>query len=105
MENQTPYQNQNPGQNQNPNYGTNYAAPKNQSTVSIGDWIITLIILCIPLVNLIMLFVWAFGSSTPVSKANWAKAQLIFMLIGFILVIAFYGTIAALVVGAATMGS
>ena len=101
MENQTPYQNQ----NQNPNYGTNYAAPKNQSAISIGDWIITLIILWIPLVNLIMLFVWAFGSSTPVSKANFAKAQLIFMLIGFILVIAFYGTIAALVVGAATMGS
>lgn len=66
---------------------------KNQSVVSIGDWIVTMILMCIPLVNFIMLLVWAFSSSTPVSKANWAKASLIFMIIGIVFVILFWGAI------------
>ena len=47
-------------------------------------------------VNFIMLLVWAFSAGTPVSKANWAKATLIFMLIGFVLVILFWGAIGGL---------
>lgn len=66
---------------------------KNQSVVSIGDWIVTMILMCIPVVNFIMLLVWAFSSSTPVSKANWAKASLIFMIIGIAFVILFWGAI------------
>ena len=54
---------------------------QNNSVVSVGEWIITILLMIIPLVNIIMLFVWAFGSGTPVSKANWAKASLIWMLI------------------------
>lgn len=53
--------------------------------VSVGDWMLTYILLCIPLINIIMLFVWAFGSS-PESKANWAKATLLWMVIGGVLV-------------------
>ena len=63
---------------------------RNQSIVTIGDWIITMILMCI------MLLVWAFSAGTPVSKANWAKATLIFMLIGFVLVILFWGAIGGL---------
>ena len=69
---------------------------RNQSIVTIGDWIITMILMCIPFVNFIMLLVWAFSAGTPVSKANWAKATLIFMLIGFVLVILFWGAIGGL---------
>jgi len=58
-------------------------------SVSVGEWIVTYLIMCVPLVNLIMLFVWAFGSGTKSSKANWAKASLIFMAIGIVLGIAF----------------
>ncbi len=50
---------------------------QNNQTVKTGDWIVTLLITAIPLIGLIMLFVWAFGSSTNPSKANWAKAGLI----------------------------
>ncbi len=73
---------------------------ENKSVVSLGDWLITMLIMLIPFVNFIMLFVWAFSSSTPVSKANWAKASLVFMLIGFVLLLLFWGSIAAMVVGA-----
>lgn len=77
-------------------------AKGNKSVVSMGEWLITMLIMIIPLVNLIMLFVWAFGSNTPESKANWAKAQLVWMVIGVILVAIFWGTIAAIFVGAAS---
>lgn len=76
---------------------------RNQSVITVGDWIITMILMAIPFVNIIMLFVWAFGSGTPVSKANWAKASLIFMLIGIILMIIFWGFFASLLF--AGMGS
>ncbi len=49
--------------------------------VSVGDWILTIIISAIPLVNIIMLLVWAFSSGTNPSKANWAKAYLVFLAI------------------------
>lgn len=78
---------------------------KNKSVVSIGDWIITMIIMVIPLVNIIMLFVWAFGSNTAESKANWAKASLIFAVLGIIISIIFGGAIIAAIASMASMGS
>ncbi len=45
--------------------------------VSVGDWMLTYLLMCIPLVNIIMLLVWAFGGGAPESKSNWAKASLI----------------------------
>jgi len=46
-------------------------------------------------VNIIMLFVWGFGSGTNPSKANWAKATLIWVLIWIVLGILFFGIFAA----------
>ena len=63
--------------------------------MSVGDWVITMIIASIPLIGIIMLFVWAFGSDTNLSKKNWAKAILIFF--GIIIVI--YILILALFLG------
>ncbi len=56
--------------------------------VSMGDWMITMLLMAIPIVNLIMVFVWAFGGGAPLSKANWAKAMLVWILIGIVLWIA-----------------
>ncbi len=67
------------------------------TSVSVGNWIVTYILLCIPIVNIVLLFVWAFGSNTPESKANWAKAMLLLMLIG----IAFYVVLFVVLGGAA----
>ena len=55
--------------------------------ISIGEWVITIIIIAIPIVGFIMLFVWGFGSNTQPSKANWAKATLI--MIGISIVLSF----------------
>lgn len=60
--------------------------------LSVGDWMLTLFLTAIPILGIIMLFVWAFGSNTPTSKANWAKAALIWILIITVL----YGVIFAI---------
>ena len=39
-----------------------------EEPVSFGDWMVTMLLMCIPCVNIIMLFVWGFGSGTR--KAN-----------------------------------
>ncbi|CAB0150291.1 hypothetical protein PSI9734_00844 [Pseudidiomarina piscicola] len=57
----------------------------NSSTVSVGEWMLTIFLTFIPLVNLIALIIWAFSSGTKPSKANWAKASLLWMVIAIAL--------------------
>lgn len=67
-----------------PPYGTPDTQP-----VSIGGWIGVMLLSCLPLINLIMLFVWAFSSSTKKSLKNYARAALImFLIVAVITVIA-----------------
>ena len=61
--------------------------------ISIGEWVITIIIIAIPIVGFIMLFVWGFGSNTQPSKANWAKATLIMIGISIVLSFLFLGSL------------
>ena len=62
----------------------------NAPVVSVGEWIITILLMAIPVVNLVMALVWAFGGGANPSKANFAKASLIWMVIGIVLTIMFY---------------
>ena len=59
----------------------NYVQPNDQ-TVSVGDWFVTMLLTSIPLVGFIMLLVWAFGGGAKESKKNYARAALIFALVG-----------------------
>jgi heme/copper-type cytochrome/quinol oxidase subunit 2 len=61
--------------------------PQNERVMSVKDWLITSLILCIPLVGIIMLFVWAFGGDVNKNKQNYAKASLIFVAIAFVVYI------------------
>lgn len=63
----------------------------NQFPVKTGEWLITLLVSSIPLVGLIMLCVWAFGNNTDQSKANWAKAMLIYSIIFTFIIFLFFG--------------
>ncbi|ASP16491.1 hypothetical protein HMPREF9120_01843 [Neisseria sp. oral taxon 020 str. F0370] len=64
-------------------YGYQQQAP----VIGIGEWIVTSIVLAIPIVNLIMALVWGFSSTTNPNKANFCKAWLIFVAIAFVLYI------------------
>ena len=61
--------------------------------MSVGDWFITILITAIPLVGMIMLLVWAFSPNTNINKANWAKATLIWMVIGIIFAFFIFGVL------------
>ncbi|MHA7965859.1 hypothetical protein ACX93W_17195 [Paenibacillus sp. CAU 1782] len=45
--------------------------------ISMKEWMLTLLIMIIPIVNVIMMFVFAFGEGNP-SKKNYFKASLLF---------------------------
>jgi hypothetical protein len=54
-------------------------------TLTLGDWIINVLISKLPLIGFIMLIVWAVDKNTDVNKSNWAKSELILRLIGFVI--------------------
>ena len=66
---------------------------QNYQPMTIGEWIITFIITYIPIVGIVMLFVWAFGGDTHPSKKTWAQAMLILFAIAIVLGIIFAGII------------
>lgn len=80
-------------QNGYPNYNNPYqqqAYYQNNDnyseTVSIGEWLIAIIVLMIPFVNIIMFIYWAIAAKNP-SKKNFFRAWL--ALIGIVIVAIF----------------
>ena len=65
--------------------------------ISVKEWVITYLIMSLPIINFVMLFVWAFSKNIHLSKANWAKAALIWiaiiMTLYFILFVIIIGSI------------
>lgn len=61
--------------------------------MTVGNWIVTMLIMIVPLVNIVMLIVWAASSTENPNRKNWAIAQLIFMAIGILIWIALAGAI------------
>ena len=71
--------------------------------VRTSEWLWTILLTCIPVVNLVMLFVWGFGNTTKRSKRNWARAQLVITAIGIVLSIVL--VVALMAVGASMLYS
>jgi H+/gluconate symporter-like permease len=62
-----------------------------EKTISFRNWVGTLLLPVIPLVGpiiyLVMMLVWAFGSDTNKSKKNWARASLVVGCVFIVLII------------------
>ena len=52
-----------------------------EEPMSMGEWMISMLVMLIPCVNIVMMFVWAFSSTEKKSKSNFFKAYLIFFAI------------------------
>ena len=63
--------------------------------MSVGEWMVTMLVTAIPIIGFIMLFVWAFGDGSNPNKKSWARASLMFFAIGivlyFVLIVGFIG--------------
>jgi small-conductance mechanosensitive channel len=55
--------------------------------VKTGEWIATLILTLVPLVNIICLFMWAFASGTRTSKKYYARAVLLLAMVSIIIIV------------------
>jgi len=53
--------------------------------VTFLEWIFAYLILCIPVVNVVVMVIWSFGSKTKESKQTWAQLMLIFLVIEIII--------------------
>ncbi len=65
-----------------------------EEPMTLGEWMITLLIMMIPCANIVMMFVWAFSSKEKKSKSNYFKASLIFaaiIIVFYIILIAIMG--------------
>ena len=62
---------------------------ENNRTLDIKEWALTIFISSLPLIGLIMLLIWAFSENTNIHKQNWAKGNLILMVIASLVVISF----------------
>lgn len=58
------------------------SVPDTTETMSLGQWMLTLLLCFIPVVNLIMLIIWAVSGNTNPNKKNFARAGLIWYAIG-----------------------
>ena len=70
-----------------PGYGGN---PQDTAVMSTKEWLLTLLVMLIPCVNIIMLFIWAFSGSGNLNRRNYSRAYLIFYAIVMGLVFLFY---------------
>ena len=77
-------------ENFNPTEREENAPVVKSEDVTVGQWVVTILVSCIPIIGLIMMFVWAFGSGTNPSKANWAKANLVWTAVCFVFAFLFF---------------
>ncbi len=78
-----------------PNYNQSYGQPpvyqpniEDQSPLSVGQWMLTILVLNLGCIGLIMAFVWAFGQGN-VHRKNFCRGWLIWEAIALVLVIIF----------------
>lgn len=79
------------------------ATDPNKAVMTMGEWLVTLIVLAIPCVNVIMYFVWAFGNGNE-NRKNFCRAGLIVMAVGIVLSLILYAVVGASLAAALSAG-
>ncbi|MCR5417394.1 MAG: hypothetical protein K6E84_00580 [Lachnospiraceae bacterium] len=57
----------------------NYNIEGLEEPVTMGEWLVTMLLMMVPCVNIILMFVWAFSKTEKKSKSNFFKVELIMM--------------------------
>lgn len=53
--------------------------------ITVGGYLIMFLVMCIPVVNLVVLLLWAFGKNGNVNRRNFSRAALVYIAIGIVL--------------------
>jgi heme/copper-type cytochrome/quinol oxidase subunit 2 len=61
----------------------------NREIISTGEWVLYIFLFSIPLINIIILCIWAFGNQANPTKTHFGRAALIWVMIGIVLYIIF----------------
>lgn len=71
--------------------------------MTVGDWMVTLLVLALPLVNIIMYLVWAFDNNGNPNRRNFCRASLLWfaIIVGISIVIGVVMAILGVAFGAA----
>lgn len=64
-----------------------------EKPMTLGDWIVTYLLLMIPIANIVLMFVWAFGSNVNKSKKTFFQANLIFAAVWLVICIILFAVI------------
>jgi len=72
------------------NTGNQLPQGNHYAVMSVGSFVLASILMSIPVIGLIICLVWAFGGCKNINKRNYARAFLIFMLIGLVLCLVGY---------------
>lgn len=62
--------------------------------MTVGNWMITLLVLALPLINIIMYLVWALDNSGNANRRNFCRASLIWFAIMIGISIVIFGIMA-----------
>lgn len=76
--------------------GTEPCEPQNEKGYSVLQWFGTFLLMFIPIVNIVLLFVWAFSNKVNKTKKNWAIASLFIVAIVIVLLIILYAVLVAM---------
>jgi ABC-type multidrug transport system permease subunit len=81
----------------NPQYQPNSGIQELEPPISLGSWLLIMLLVAIPCVNIIMLFIWAFSRDVITTKKNYSRAMLIFMAISIVLGLIFGSLISTMI--------
>jgi len=88
------------GYNVNPNQPFNGEEGYDTSPMSMGDWLLVVLVTLIPCAGTIIYFVWAFSKTGNINRRNYCRAALIFQGAGLVI-----GIILWIIIGAAMFSS
>jgi len=71
-----------------------YPGAMEAPVMSVSDWVIIMILMSIPFVNIVLLIVWAVDSNGNPNRANFAKATLIIMAVSIAIAVVLMGAMA-----------
>jgi len=65
-------------------------------TLSVGDYILMMVLFSLPIAGLVLMLYWGFSSHTAVNRKNFARAYLIFYVISIVLSFLLVGAIGSM---------